>query len=81
MDITIYSTPTCRQCDMTKRLFTRAGITYQEVDLATNTAALEFVRDDLGHGQAPVVVIDDHDHWSGFQPDQINRIINAAKSH
>jgi hypothetical protein len=32
------------------------------------------VVDELGYTEAPVVVVDEHDHWSGFRPDQIDRI-------
>ncbi|QBR73330.1 glutaredoxin family protein [Microbacterium sediminis] len=39
-----------------------------------NVAAREYVTDDLGYSQAPVVVVDDHDHWSGFQPAKIREL-------
>ncbi|BDZ40026.1 hypothetical protein GCM10025863_26400 [Microbacterium suwonense] len=30
-----------------------------------------WITTDLGYSQAPVVVVDEQDHWSGFQPDEI----------
>ncbi len=51
----------------------REGIDYRVVDMTEDAAALEYVKD-LGHLQAPVVVVDDQDHWSGFRPDHIARI-------
>ncbi|MFI8598288.1 glutaredoxin-like protein NrdH [Rothia koreensis] len=74
--ITVYSTPQCPQCMMTKKSLDRAGITYDEVDLATDAAALDHVKA-LGYTQAPVVVAGD-DHWSGFRPDKIEALIPAA---
>lgn len=49
------------------------GIPYRVVDLSQDDAALEYVKD-LGYSQAPVVVVDDQDHWSGFNPGEIDRI-------
>ncbi|WP_290368037.1 glutaredoxin family protein [Occultella kanbiaonis] len=76
----VYSTPECMQCKMTYRALDKAGITYRIVDVAEDDAAREFVTDELGYSQAPVVVIDDQDHWSGFRPDQISRIAQANSS-
>jgi glutaredoxin len=50
------------------------------VDVTENAAALAYVTEDLGYMQAPVVVVDEHDHWSGFQPDEISRIAKALAS-
>lgn len=44
------------------------GAPYTVVDVSENAAALAYVQD-LGYSQAPVVVISDHEHWSGFRPD------------
>lgn len=39
-----------------------------------NDAALAYISEELGYSAAPVVVIDDHEHWSGFRPDLIGAI-------
>jgi glutaredoxin-like protein NrdH len=67
----VYSKPNCVQCTATYRALDGKGIEYQVIDLTTNTAALEYVMEELGYSQAPVVVVDEHDHWSGFRPDKI----------
>ncbi|TDE88185.1 hypothetical protein EXU48_23915 [Occultella glacieicola] len=67
-------------CKMTYRALDKAGITYRIVDVAEDAAAREYVTDELGYSQAPVVVIDDQDHWSGFRPDQISRIAQANRT-
>lgn len=71
--LTVYSKPSCVQCNATYRALDAKGIPYDIVDLSENDAALEYVKE-LGYAQAPVVVVDEHDHWAGFQPDEIARI-------
>lgn len=72
--VTVYSKPACVQCTATKRALENKGIRYEEIDLTTHDAALEYVTEDLGYSQAPVVVADDHNHWSGFRPDLISKL-------
>lgn len=76
--ITVYSKPSCVQCNATYRALDNKGIVYEVVDLSQDDAALEYVMEDLGYSQAPIVVVDEHDHWSGFRPDHIDRIAAHA---
>ena len=71
--LTVYSKPSCVQCNATYRALDARGIPYDIVDLSESVAALEYVKE-LGYSQAPVVVVDDQDHWSGFRPDKIERV-------
>ncbi|GAA2573887.1 glutaredoxin family protein [Microbacterium binotii] len=72
--VTVYTTgPNCQRCKLTKDVLTRMGVHFTEVDIRQQPAAREYVVDELGYTEAPVVV-DEHDHWSGFRPDQIERI-------
>lgn len=73
--VTVYSKPSCVQCTATYRALDRTGIPYGIVDVSTDAEAMAFVKE-LGHQQAPVVVVQDRtqaviDHWSGFQPGRI----------
>jgi glutaredoxin-like protein NrdH len=73
--ITVYTTgPACMQCRLTKTALTAAGLDFEEIDVRQSAEALDYIQDELGYTQAPVVVVDDQDHWSGFQPDQIHRV-------
>ncbi|WP_349426535.1 glutaredoxin-like protein NrdH [Microbacterium sp. LWS13-1.2] len=73
--IIVYTTgPECMRCTMTKRLLAQQGVRFIEVDIRTNPAAREYVVDDLGYTQAPVVVVSDEDHWSGFRPDKLDAL-------
>lgn len=77
-EITVYSTPHCMQCKMTYVALDAKEIPYTVVDLRENPAALEYVTGELGYTQAPIVVVSDDDHWSGFRPDMIERIAKRA---
>ncbi|MGI6877781.1 glutaredoxin-like protein NrdH [Microbacterium sp. gxy059] len=72
MAITVYSKPSCVQCNATYRALDAKGIEYQVTDLSEDAAALEQVKS-LGYMQAPVVIADE-DHWSGFRPDKIDEL-------
>ena len=72
-ELRAYSKPNCVQCNATYRALDAKNIPYRVVDLSEDDAALEYVKE-LGYAQAPVVVVDDEDHWSGFRPDHIERV-------
>jgi glutaredoxin-like protein NrdH len=69
--VTVYSKPACIQCMMTYRALDKASATYAVGDVTENAAALEYVSENLGYSAAPIVVVDDHNHWAGFRPDRI----------
>lgn len=75
--VTVYTKPACAQCRMTYLALDRKGIRYESVDVTTSPAALEYITEDLGYSQAPVVVVDDENHWSGFRPDLIDQVAAA----
>lgn len=70
--ITLFTKPSCVQCNATYRALDAKGIDYDVVDLSEDPVALERVKS-LGYLQAPVVVTDE-DHWSGFRPDKIDEL-------
>lgn len=73
MSITVYTKPSCVQCNATYRALDAAGIEYDIRDLSEDLMALEQVKA-LGYMQAPVVVAGE-DHWSGFRPDKIEELV------
>lgn len=77
--ITVYSKPSCVQCNATYRALDAADISYEVVSLTEHPEMVEYIKDlDPTYMQAPVVVVDEHDHWSGFRPDNIDRIARNA---
>lgn len=71
--VTVYTLPSCVQCDSTKRMLTRNGIEFQSVDLSQDESAMVMVKG-LGYNAAPIVVTGD-DHWSGFRMDKISALV------
>lgn len=70
--VTVYTLPSCVQCDSTKRVLTRNSVEFETIDLSSDETAMEYVRS-LGYTAAPVVVSGE-DHWSGFRPDRLSAL-------
>jgi glutaredoxin-like protein NrdH len=43
-------------CTKTKQKFAEAGIAFHEVEVTTNRAAFEYITEELGYSQVPVVI-------------------------
>lgn len=69
---TVYTKPSCVQCDATKRYLDKAGVEYDTVDITQNPEALDMILS-MGFSAAPVV-ISDAGSWSGFQPDKLSQL-------
>lgn len=84
MAITVYETPACSQCRITKHILDRDGITYTPVDLSTDFDAHRFITRNLGYKSAPVVYAvlpDGHvEHWAGLRPDLLRKYVDAIKA-
>jgi glutaredoxin-like protein NrdH len=78
MTITVYTKPACVQCNATYKALDKQGTPYETVDISEDAEARDYVMA-LGHLQAPVVVAGDQ-HWSGFRPDRIKALAEAALS-
>ncbi|MCJ0700256.1 hypothetical protein FRIG_03755 [Frigoribacterium faeni] len=78
--ITVYKKPQCFQCDKTIEKFQAAGLAVDIVDVTENSDALAYIKDELGYLSAPVVVVSEHDHWSGLRLDDIARVIAGGGS-
>ena len=77
MNITVYTLPACVQCDSTKRMLTKAMVDFEVIDLSTDPAAMERIKE-LGYTQAPVVEAGNQ-HWSGFRMERLQSLIKIAK--
>lgn len=82
--VTIYTIPGCASCDATKVWMRRAGVEFEEVDLALSPAALAYVRDELGQREAPVTVrttaSGQVQSWSGLCTDRIRQLATERSS-
>jgi Glutaredoxin-like protein NrdH len=70
---TVYTKPNCVQCNMTKRHMDKIGVEYTTVDITEDPTALDKLIQ-MGYKAAPVVMTEDGEHWSGFQPEKINEL-------
>lgn len=78
MTVTIYTLPSCVQCDSTKRYLTRNLVEFTEVDMSKSKKARDHVMA-LGYSQAPVVEFGDQ-HWSGFRLERLDSIVKAMRA-
>lgn len=69
MSVTVYTLPSCVQCNATKRRMDKLGIEYEVVDLLAAPEELERFKG-MGHTTAPIVEAGD-EVWSGFRLDKI----------
>ena len=72
--ITVYTKPSCVQCDATKRMMDKLNIEYETVDITVDAKAFDMIMA-KGFKSAPVVITED-DSWSGFNPDKISGLVD-----
>ena len=71
--ITVYTKPSCVQCDATKRMMDKLKISYSTVDVTVDTEAFDMIVS-KGFKSVPVVITND-DAWAGFNPDKISELV------
>ena len=74
--ITVYSTPTCYYCTMTKNYFDTKGVRYEDVNVGVDRAAAEVMINKSGQMGVPVIDIDGK-IVVGFQPNVFEKLINS----
>lgn len=55
--VTIYTTPTCHFCHMSKEFFTEHGVSYTEHDVANDPAQRQEMIDKSGQMGVPVIFV------------------------
>ena len=73
--ITIYTTPTCAYCKMTKSFFKEHNVTYEEKDVANDHAMAEEMVKKSGQMAVPVIDIDGQ-ILVGFDKEGLSRLLN-----
>ena len=56
-NITIYSTPTCHYCNMTKEYFNANGVKYEEIDVSQDQDKRKEMMEKSGQLGVPVILI------------------------
>lgn len=75
--IELFSKPRCVQCDATKRALDKMGIEYVVYDVTKDLDALRRLQTETDYTQAPVVIVDGKESWSGFRIDRIKALAPA----
>lgn len=80
MKVTVYSKPSCIQCEMTKMDLDQHKIKYETVDVFESAGVLEKIKL-YGFKSMPVVVIDDNfdNAWAGYNPDRLEALAKGNK--
>ena len=76
MTVTVYTKPSCVQCDQTKRFLDKSNIGYSTVDITENQEAFDKIIS-LGFKAAPVVITD-NDSWAGFNPSKLAKLVEES---
>ena len=75
-ELTVYTTPDCPGCTMTKRQLDKAGVVYKVVDLSGRPDLIKQFQAE-GLRQAPIIEMDGQ-RTAGFDPTRIKAIVAAA---
>lgn len=77
--ITIYSTPTCHFCKLTKDFLNEKGLTYTEYNVADDLEKRKEMVDKSGQMGVPVIVVkegDKEEMMIGFEERQLSTLLN-----
>jgi glutaredoxin-like YruB-family protein len=75
--VTIYTTPTCVYCKMTKEFFKQNNIVYEEKDVARDTMAAQEMVEKSGQMGVPVIDIDGK-IVVGFDKALLSKLLNIS---
>jgi len=73
--VTIYTTPTCVYCKMTKAFFKENNVQYEEKDVSTNHVAADEMIKKSNQMGVPVIDIDGQ-ILVGFDKEGLSRLLN-----
>ena len=74
-NVTIYTTPSCVYCKMTKAFFKENNVEYSEKDVASDAAAREEMIKRSGQMGVPVTDIDG-ELTVGFDKERLSQLLN-----
>ena len=73
--VTIYTTPTCVYCKMTKAFFKENNVQYEERDVSTDRTAADEMIQKSGQMGVPVIDIDGQ-ILVGFDKEGLSKLLN-----
>lgn len=73
-NIKVYTKNGCPQCEFTKRKLDELDVEYNVVNVQEDEKAFDYVKNELGLMQMPVVVKEGQEPFSGFRPDKLEEL-------
>lgn len=77
-NVTIYSTPTCHFCQMTKDYFAENDISYTDHNVAEDMDKRQEMIDRSGQMGVPVIFVDD-EMIIGFDKEKLSNLLGVGK--
>lgn len=72
--VTVYSTPTCPYCTMSKNWLAEKGVAFTDIDVSRDHAAAQAMVNKTGQMGVPVIEIDG-EVILGYQPAEFERLL------
>ncbi|HVN26420.1 MAG TPA: glutaredoxin domain-containing protein [Candidatus Paceibacterota bacterium] len=76
--VTIYSTPSCVYCKMAKEFFAKNGVSYEELNVASDAKAREDMIEKTQQLGVPVIQVDDN-IIIGFDQRTLEQVLDLKK--
>lgn len=77
--VTIYTTPTCHFCQMSKEFFKANNVAYTEVDVAADPVKRQEMIDKSGQMGVPVIMIGE-DMVIGFDKRRLSELLGVQEA-
>jgi glutaredoxin-like YruB-family protein len=74
--VTIYSTPTCHFCEMSKEFFKENGVTYKEYNVAADLEKRQEMIQKSGQMGVPVIFVGD-ELVVGFDKEKLSELLGV----
>lgn len=76
-NVTIYSTPTCHFCQLTKEFLTEHNVAYAEHNVATDLEKRQEMIEKSGQMGVPVIFVGD-DMIVGFDKERLSQLVGVS---
>ena len=76
-NVTIYSTPTCHFCEMSKEFFKENGVNYTEYNVASDLEKRQEMIQKSGQMGVPVITVGD-ELIVGFDKEKLSSLLGVA---
>ena len=73
-NVTVYSTPSCPYCTLTKNYFDKIGVKYTEIDVSADEDAARAMIQKSGQMGVPVIDIDGK-MLVGYRPNEFDQLL------